>query len=180
MDASPGYDAPTYSGQVMEAVWGSAMWHIDEKMIDVIESAGIDKAAEYFMALHRNQLPIGVLEPPWRDHLPDEIYRNVLAEIRRYPCTDKGRQLYLFLLINDQRRHLYKHFESIDEHGLEFLTPFFDSVFLRTVAATPVTAGDCCTASTRTGLPICRSLRRPHHGRHTPDMWNARSNARKT
>lgn len=115
--------------------------YMDEKMIDVIESAGIDKAAEYFMVLHRKQLPLGVLEPHWRDQLPDDIYRNVLAEIRRYPCTDTGRQLYLFLLINDQRRHLYKHFESIDEHGLEFMTPFFDSVFLRAVAATPVRWG---------------------------------------
>lgn len=115
--------------------------YMDEKMIDVIEREGIEKAAEYFMALHRNQLPIGVLEAPWRDQLPEDICRNVQAEIRRYPCSDTGRQLYLFLLINDQRRHLYKHFESIDEHGLEFITPFFDSVFLRTVAATPVRWG---------------------------------------
>lgn len=115
--------------------------YMDEKMVDVIESDGIEKAAEYFMALHRNQLPVGVLEAPWRKHLPEEIYRNVLAEIGRYPCTDIGRQLYLFLLINDQRRHLYVHLESIDEHGLEFLTPFFDSVFLRAVAATPVRWG---------------------------------------
>lgn len=115
--------------------------YMDERMIDLIERQGIEPAVEYFMALHRNYLPVGLLEAPWRDDLPDEIYRNVLAEVSRYPCADIGRQLYLFLLINDQRRHLYKHFESIDEHGLEFLTPFFDSVFLRSVAATPVRWG---------------------------------------
>lgn len=115
--------------------------YMDEKMVNLIENEGIEKAAEYFMVLHRNQLPVRVLKSPWKSCLPVQIYQNVLSEIKRYHCNDMGRQLYLFLLLNDQRRHMHKHFESIDEHGLEFLTPFFDSVFLRVVASTPVRMG---------------------------------------
>jgi len=115
--------------------------YMDEKMVDLIEKEGVEKAAEYFMTLHRNQLPIRVLKSPWKKYLPEKIYQDVLIEIKRYQCIDKGRQLYLFLLLNDQRRHMHKHFETIDDHGLEFLTPFFDSVFLHAVASTPIRMG---------------------------------------
>jgi asparagine synthase (glutamine-hydrolysing) len=112
--------------------------YMDEKMLKICEQNGIEEAARYFMSLHRNYLPEGILASGSRRELPEEVYRNVVNEIKRYPRPDVGRQLYLFLLINDQRRHLYKHFESIDEHGLEFLTPFFDTKFLAAIAATPV------------------------------------------
>lgn len=115
--------------------------YMDDRMLDLCESNGIEAAAKYFMALHRNYLPEGILAAASRKALPESVYRNVVSEIKRYPRADIGRQIYLFLLINDQRRHLYKHFESIDEHGLEFLTPFFDTTFLAAVVATPVRWG---------------------------------------
>ena len=115
--------------------------YMDEEMLDLCDKGNVEAAVRHFMALHGNYLPVGVLAFAWRQKLPELIYKDVLAEVMRYPRVDVGRQLYLFLLMNDQRRHLSKHFESIDEHGLEFLTPFFDSVFLRAVAATPVRWG---------------------------------------
>lgn len=115
--------------------------YMDEQMVDLCDEGRVEEAVRYFMALHGNYLPIGVLNARQRKALPETIYNNVLAEVRRYPRPDVGRQIYIFLLMNDQRRHLFKHFESIDEHGLEFLTPFFDTVFLRAVATTPVRWG---------------------------------------
>ena len=49
-----------------------------------------------------------------------------------------GRTPYLFLLFNDQRRHMAKHFEQIDLHRFEFLMPFYDADFLETVVRSPV------------------------------------------
>jgi asparagine synthase (glutamine-hydrolysing) len=115
--------------------------YMDEGMLDLCDKGDVEAAVRYFMALHGNYLPVGVMAAAWRQQLPELIFRDVVSEVMRYPRADVGRQLYLFLLMNDQRRHLSKHFESIDEHGLEFLTPFFDSVFLRAVAATPVRWG---------------------------------------
>jgi hypothetical protein len=64
-----------------------------------------------------------------------------MAEMNRYGRRDGGRRLYLFLLFNDQRRHMFKHFETIDQHGLEFHLPFFDADFLRVVGDTPAQWG---------------------------------------
>jgi asparagine synthase (glutamine-hydrolysing) len=115
--------------------------YMDEHMIEIFEKEGIENAIEYFTKFHGHYLPERVLSEKWRKKLPAMIFQDVLNEVSRYPCHDSGRQIYIFLLLNDQRRHLHKHFESIDEHGIEFLTPFFDSVFLRSVVATPVRWG---------------------------------------
>ncbi|HWS40659.1 MAG TPA: hypothetical protein VN247_05130 [Arenimonas sp.] len=115
--------------------------YMNETMIDIIEKEGVESAVRYFTQYHRHHLPVGVLAKKWRKRLPEMIFQDVLREFSRYPSHDMGRQIYFFLLFNDQRRHLYKHFESIDEHGIEFLTPFFDSIFLRAIVSTPVRQG---------------------------------------
>ncbi len=44
----------------------------------------------------------------------------MIEELDRIRCRDRAKALYLFLMFNDQRRHLTGHFESIDQHRLEF------------------------------------------------------------
>src|SRR5262249_31039903 len=59
-------------------------------------------------------------------------------ELEQFRCDDPGRNFYLFLMQNDQRRKLSNHFENIDLHRLEFQLPFFDGGFLGAVMATPL------------------------------------------
>jgi hypothetical protein len=61
--------------------------------------------------------------------------RDELAEMH---AEDAGRNFYLFLMRNDQRRKLTSHFENIDLHRLEFQLPFFDGRFLSAVIALPL------------------------------------------
>jgi hypothetical protein len=96
---------------------------------------------KHFLASNRIGLSTGVLSGAARQRLPQQLLDSVLHEVNRYPLADRGRRFYLFLLFNDQRRHLHQHFESIDMHSLELLTPFFDARFLQAVAATPVRWG---------------------------------------
>jgi hypothetical protein len=115
--------------------------YIDEHMLDLAKQGDMEEAVSYFLAFNHIGLSTGVLSASTRRHLPQQLFDSVLKEVNRHPCQDMGRRLYLFLLFNDQRRHLFKHFESIDQHGLELLTPFFDARFLLAVAATPVRWG---------------------------------------
>jgi hypothetical protein len=115
--------------------------YMDEKMLDLVHQGDMEEAVNYFLEVNRIGLPIGVLSGATREQLPQQLFESVVKEVNRYPCQDMGRRLYFFLLFNDQRRHLFKHFESIDLHGLELLTPFFDTRFLQAVAATPVRWG---------------------------------------
>ena len=115
--------------------------YMDERMLDLANQEGVDVAVKYFLAFNRIGLSTGILSTASRHYLPQILFEGVVKEVNRYPRQDMGRRLYLFLLFNDQRRHLHQHFETIDQHGLELLTPFFDARFLQAVAATPVRWG---------------------------------------
>ena len=115
--------------------------YMDEVMLRLAESGDFKGALAHFLSFNGLSLPVKVLASESRDTLQQLILANALSEINRYPRADAGRRLYLFLLFNDQRRHLFKHFESIDQHGLEFLLPFYDTRFLQRVADTPAAWG---------------------------------------
>lgn len=68
------------------------------------------------------------------ESLPHRTVREQLDEIH---SQDALQRFYVFLLLNDQHRHLSRHFEDIDVHGLELQLPFFDSDFLSIVASIP-------------------------------------------
>ena len=111
--------------------------YMDEPMLEHADRGDVQAAIRHFFDFNRIGLPTGVLTASARKRLPAMLFNSVLDEVNRYPRTDVGRRIYLFLLFNDQRRHLFKHFETIDQHGLELLTPFYDTRFLAAVAATP-------------------------------------------
>jgi asparagine synthetase B (glutamine-hydrolysing) len=70
--------------------------------------------------------------------LSDTLRRGILEELEDIHCEDGGRAFHLFLMLNDQRRHLFAHFEEIDRHRLELQLPFYDSDFLSLVLSVPV------------------------------------------
>lgn len=63
--------------------------------------------------------------------------RGVREELDEIHCADPGRKFHLFLMFNDQRRHLAQHFEDIDLERIEFQLPFFDARFLETILRAP-------------------------------------------
>jgi asparagine synthase (glutamine-hydrolysing) len=63
---------------------------------------------------------------------------SVAAELERLDCADPARALYVFLLENDQRRHLSNHFENLDRLPIEFIEPFFDAEVLAAVCRLPL------------------------------------------
>lgn len=115
--------------------------YMDELMLDYGARGDVEGAIKHFLDFNNLALSSHLLTASVRERLPQLMFDSVLSEVNRYPREDMGRRIYLFLLFNDQRRHLFKHFETIDQHGLELLTPFFDAEFLKSVAATPARWG---------------------------------------
>jgi len=60
------------------------------------------------------------------------------AELDAIGGDDPARAFHLFLMLNEQRRDFVKHYEDLDLHHIELLTPFFDSSFLEVVFAAPL------------------------------------------
>jgi len=65
-------------------------------------------------------------------------YQGIIDELEDIHCEDPARGFHLFLMLNDQRRHLSHYYEHIDLHRFEFQLPFFDAVFLEKVLAAPI------------------------------------------
>jgi asparagine synthase (glutamine-hydrolysing) len=72
----------------------------------------------------------------WAEDLP---FNSVSAELEQIHCYDPARALYVFLLENDQRRHLAHHPEQIDLVRFESIEPFYDPEVLSIVCSLPVT-----------------------------------------
>ena len=73
-----------------------------------------------------------------REPLAEILETGLLEELADINASDAGRELHLLLMLNDQRRHLAEHFESIDLNRLEYHLPFFDSDFVASVFRVPI------------------------------------------
>src|SRR5438874_2138025 len=97
-----------------------------------------DGAIAAFLERQKAAVLRKLLRPAVADAVADIPRRGIREELDDLRCADPGRSLHLFLLLNDQRRHLAGHFENIDLHRLEFTLPFFDSDFLQSILAVPI------------------------------------------
>ena len=61
---------------------------------------------------------------------------SITSEIKNYTSVNE-KAMYFFLLFNDQKRHLDNHFETIHEHKVELILPYFDSKFLEKIISIP-------------------------------------------
>ena len=52
--------------------------------------------------------------------------------------AEPGRAFFLFLLRNDQRRHLHMYYENIDQSRIELQLPFFDARLIEIIVSSPV------------------------------------------
>lgn len=63
---------------------------------------------------------------------------GIRQELRKIIAIEPGRCCHLFFMLNDQRQHLVKHFEKIHKTRIDYILPFFDGRFLKTVLSSPV------------------------------------------
>jgi asparagine synthase (glutamine-hydrolysing) len=71
-------------------------------------------------------------------HLAEIPLKAIAADLSRRPKVDAARNCHLFFMLNDQRRHLFSHFETIHRSGIELVLPFFDGRFVESVLSSPV------------------------------------------
>jgi asparagine synthase (glutamine-hydrolysing) len=82
-------------------------------------------------------VPARVLASEKRASIGALMLSGAREELAAIDSADAGRAFHLFLMFNDQRRHLAAHFEDIDLDRIEFQLPFFDADFLATIVRLP-------------------------------------------
>jgi len=112
--------------------------HLNESIVDLMRAGKIDRAIEAYVEREQIDVPLKLFRPQILECVRDVVVQGILDELSEMNAKDLGRNFYLFLMCNDQRRKLTNHFENIDLHRLEFQLPFFDGAFLASVMATPL------------------------------------------
>jgi len=92
---------------------------------------------EFFEREHL-QMPLKIFRRSMLPAIRSVDTDGIREELARLPNAEPGSRFHLFLLLNDQRRKLTRHFENLDLNRLEFQLPFFDSDFLETVVSVPL------------------------------------------
>lgn len=89
------------------------------------------------ITLFSGGVPHRIFRRSARGQVADLTFQGVAEELAAIEGPDQGRRFQLFLMLNDQRRHLAQHFEDIDVDRIEFHLPFFDADFLDSVLRLP-------------------------------------------
>jgi asparagine synthase (glutamine-hydrolysing) len=112
--------------------------HVGEEIVGLMRAGRVEAAVEEFVRREYVYVSPNLFRPEVFAGLDGVINRGVREELEKLSAADPARGFHLFLLVNDQRRKLARHFENIDLHRLEFQLPFFDSDFLESIVAAPL------------------------------------------
>ncbi len=112
--------------------------YLTKTLVDLLRARKCDAA----ISLYLNQEGGHVLKKLVKSRtytLTSEIPKvGITEELDDIRCDDPARAFHLFLMLNDQRRHLSEYFENIDLYRMEVLSPFYDSDFLQLILSIPV------------------------------------------
>lgn len=112
--------------------------HLCESIVELMRAGNIDGAIETYLDREQVHIPSKLFRSRILENPRDVIKQRIREELDQLHAADAGRNFYLYLALNDQRRKLMVHFENIDQHRVEFQLPFFDARFVSSVIATPL------------------------------------------
>lgn len=113
--------------------------YLTERLMILMREGKTEAAAEQFLCHNRLGLTLGALHPGEAARLAELPKAGIVAELERLAeCPDPGRRMHLFLMLNDQRRHMAEHFENIDIKRIELQLPFFDARFMAVILSLPI------------------------------------------
>lgn len=111
--------------------------YLDKSIIELLSDKKIDESIYRYFKINNIKLPLNIMKMSSEHYRPDFLFESVRNEIKNYSCDDK-QKIYMFLMLNDQRRHLHDFYENLDLHGIEYQLPFFDSKFLEFIFSIPI------------------------------------------
>lgn len=132
--AAPEHPRVVFSGDGGSV--GLGFVYMDERILSLVRQGRLDELAEYYF--RRKQLPRRIFRPEVFEalhRLPEEGWRE---ELRRAGGREPGKDFHIFLMENDQRRHLHHMLEDLDVNSVELLLPFYDTRWLELIGSAPV------------------------------------------
>jgi len=112
--------------------------HLNRTICDLMRSGKVDAAIDAFCRREHVYVSPKLFKSEMFIGLTGVIHEGIKTELNALRNADPARNFYLFLLLNDQRRKLFDHFENIDLHRMEYQLPFFDSGVLSQIMTVPI------------------------------------------
>ena len=112
--------------------------YMTERVVDLLRRGDQDGAIREFLRAENKQIVRRLLKPTALAAAEPIIEQGMREELHDLHSEDPGRNLYIFLLLNDQRRHLANQYERIDLSHIDYVEPFFDSDFLAFITSLPL------------------------------------------
>lgn len=113
--------------------------YITPEIVQQLRAGNTEGAIDTFLEQQKKIIASRILAPPWSMQFKGHLRKKLLQELASIEDqSDPVRTFYIFLNLNGPRRHLFTHFESIDQHRLEYQMPFYDSELMEYLTAAPV------------------------------------------
>lgn len=112
--------------------------YLNSRIVAATRANDLSEATKEFLAYNRLGVDARLLKHQVRTEIGNKVKESIRAELESVHPVDPGRVFYLFLLLNDQRRHMFNHFENLDLARIELEMPFFDADFLEGVLREPI------------------------------------------
>lgn len=108
--------------------------YLDDETTRLASEENFIACAQRFCRIN-NRKPV---ERAYRDNDVDRRFSHSIANLmEEYGHIQPSRSPFYFLMLNDQRHHLNRHFESIHKRGFDYELPFFDRRIIELVASLP-------------------------------------------
>ncbi|MEA1937889.1 MAG: asparagine synthase-related protein, partial [Pseudomonadota bacterium] len=115
--------------------------YLSTAVADAMERGDINTAISIFIDERGAHLAGAALARPLENRLSRVVPDGIASELQALETlSDPVRAFHLFLMRNDQRRHLAPAFEALDRFRLEFHCPLYDTRFLEAVMRAPARA----------------------------------------
>lgn len=111
--------------------------YISPEIVRQLRASDWDGGIQTFLNQQSKSVLTRILKPEVARRFNGHLVAALKQEMQAQHQADPVRALYIFLNLNGPRRHLVNHFETIDQHRLEFQLPFYDSEFMEYLTALP-------------------------------------------
>lgn len=112
--------------------------YLTKEIVGLLRAGKLDAAVRFYLNREKAIVLTRLFKSGLAKELTGLLFEGVRRELQSLHAADPGRNFYLFLMLNDQRRHLAEHFEHIDLHRMEFHLPFYDSDFIELLVSCPI------------------------------------------
>ncbi len=118
---------------------GAGAVHLDAEMLAAARTHG-DRSGVELLIERNGYQPSGkkIFSREYRSQVQELYVESLLTEMQRITCEDRGNALFLFLLLNDQRRHMEDIYEHMDLWKIDYNMPFYDGDFCSHLFSVPI------------------------------------------